>query len=1179
VTSNANLGGLFVTVNLDVRKALQQLDVLEAKFNSVFRVAGTSQTLRALSALNAEVNRMGAATRTAASGTTALTGALKGFRAETVRMGGYARVSTNQLRDFEKEVRQLGRSSVIGFRQTATAINQISPRFFGNTLGVTVQSLQEVGRSIGNLPQSLISSRPQVQQATRDWSVFNSNMVTTAALLAPGRAGSVIFGLNSLGSAIGGLGAGGAGVAASSITGIGLAFAALAPYIITATVAAVGFVQVMKEILTTGIEAGRSLEVLQISMEALVGSPQGARREIDWLVQLAKVSPFLTDTLIQLDRMFISQGILAGGLRGRLITAMTDTAAATGRTDDNLRDLGVAMSQVSGRTYLSGDEIRQLVNQFTQVYDLLADFPKFAGKTQAELRKMVEQGEISSNDFFEAYILGSQQFVGASAAMAASIDGIIRRFQDLRYSIGLAFLRIEDLAAAGTVGPLEVIRDLLGGVADAIDKINFAPLALAFGSFLDSVLRPIIDFIANTITPNLSNLFSNVFPRIVRGIGAALGEVVKGFLAFWEVARSIFLAFRDGWVLFVAAALGAFAAFITGLHFVAGAMVFWVNVFRAAFNIIVAIFGAIIGLFTGDFSLALNGVTNALSASVEGLKGLVGAISAPLRGVQAAINVVRGFADASLPIVNETAGALTDVADAANATGEGMEDAAKGSKAAADELARVMNELFDLTRRWFGMRSELEKGLLGDEGFEATIDQIASMGRRLIEALRKLGAGEVANLIAQSTLALMALAEQREIIAERLKNAEQDLEEAINARDTFAAQVRKQAIDFANALRLEESNVTTFEGFSERGFFHEIVEKKQQSFVDALKERLKALKDFFKNIKALRKAGLDEGLLEQLLAAGPEQAGEIAAGLVAGGAAMVGEVNQLQSQIGNVADQLSDFGAEAFYQAGVDQAQAVVDGLNAEMKAITDQAEAITAVVYNAVLPWAVFTEDAATAAGAGAAAGLASGVPGVTDAMTDMTDVVGSQTGEWAALLHGGVQNGLIELEGIDEWLTPIEEFITTTLEDMDTFVETLNGIIAEIDKVEIGSDFSMAKFAQNFFRGLLTMMKNIPGPVRAFLDLLFGEGWWNNTVTAIAAAANVTWAGEGPQPGHPTGGHPTPGGPQPSPNVGFDLSGLGMPIEVHTYIGDTELEDIVQTQVVQNNQAQNTYIQAGRR
>ena len=62
-----------------------------------------------------------------------------------------------------------------------------------------------------------------------------------------------------------------------------------------------------------------------------------------------------------------------------------------------------------------------------------------------------------------------------------------------------------------------------------------------------------------------------------------------------------------------------------------------------------------------------------------------------------------------------------------------------------------MGAIFDLTRRWFDLRSQLEKGLLGSAGFEATIDQIASMGQKLVEAMSEIGRPGVVALIERGT--------------------------------------------------------------------------------------------------------------------------------------------------------------------------------------------------------------------------------------------------------------------------------------------------------------------------------------------------------------------------------------------------------------------------------------------
>ena len=62
-----------------------------------------------------------------------------------------------------------------------------------------------------------------------------------------------------------------------------------------------------------------------------------------------------------------------------------------------------------------------------------------------------------------------------------------------------------------------------------------------------------------------------------------------------------------------------------------------------------------------------------------------------------------------------------------------------GGGGGISDAQKSMGAIFDLTRRWFDLRSQLEKGLLGSAGFEATIDQIASMGQKLVEAMSEIG--------------------------------------------------------------------------------------------------------------------------------------------------------------------------------------------------------------------------------------------------------------------------------------------------------------------------------------------------------------------------------------------------------------------------------------------------------
>ena len=284
-------------------------------------------------------------------------------------------------------------------------------------------------------------------------------------------------------------------------------------------------------------------------------------------------------------------------------------------------------------------------------------------------------------------------------------------------------------------------------------------------------------------------------------------------------------------------------------------------------------------------------------------------------------------------------------------------------------------------------------GVLGEEGFEGTVDSIIAMGQQLIEIFEKIGDVGVTSIIRNATYQLIDLAKRREEAAERLKKAEEALADAIEARDNFADGLRRTALDFANALSLEERTEQRWRHVAAQGFF--VVEEieAQESFTDALKRRLKALREFFNGIKTLASRGLDQDLLAQLFAAGPEEAGAIVQGLVEGGAAAVSQTNALQGQIETLADQMAAYGAQQWHAVGVAEAQALVNGIKGELKVIEASAIEVAELVYQTVLPYAAKMKDAGKQAIGGAggmAGGIGGGIPGLEGAMARRGNGVG---------------------------------------------------------------------------------------------------------------------------------------------------------------------------------------------
>ena len=1134
--TSSSLGGLYVTVNLDVSGAIRQL----ARFDAAAKAAMRSLTLpggRGLASASTGLNQVAKAVNNVGTATAKTATSMKGLQVSTVRLGGYARASTSTFREFEREARRLGNSQSI------------------------VRGLTTAGTSL---------------------SKFRSELGNTAAILAPGRAGTAIYGMNAMGRALSQLSAAGlSGPAALGLGAVTVAVIALGAALLTTGALLTKFLQI-------GLTSGATFETLIVSMETLLGSATDAQTEINTLVQMGQASPFLTETVVAMDKFLISQGVAAGALRQGLIQSVLDMGAALGLADENLDSITYALSQVQARGYLSGDELRQLANQFVPVWEMLSVLPELAGKTRVELRKMAEEGAISAQMFQEAFILYSARYAGAAEKQANTLRGVLQNIRDVAQAqIGLTFARLP-------TSPLFVLRDALKAILDTLRQIDFGPLVGALGNLFRAFLGPFTTELQES-GKGIENFFQRTLPRAINSAAAVVQGFMQVFIQLYEVVRQVVSAFvAVGPIIAIAFGVG-FAGAVAAMSAFVGALGILVGAVRLAGNVIVSFFA----LLTGGVGAAKAAWDRGLEGAQASVRGFAQVMAAPLKGIQAAINVAKALKGVNLPRLGSQLGMVGEGLATLPEGIPGGTKADKGGGGAAktvDELKNLMNDLYDLTVRWFGLRSELEKGLLGPEGFTASVDQIASMGQKLVETLRKLAAPEVAFLVEQATYGLIALARRREELAERLKGAEQALADAISARDSFAQQIRESSINFANALRLETETETRFRMVSERGFFIQSETERQKSFVETLKERVKALQDFLTNIKILRDRGLDQGLLQQLLTAGPEQAGEVAAGLAAGGQEIIGEVNVLQDAVKQTADELAAFGVAQFHQAGVDQAQALVDGINAEIKAVEDAATAITAVVYEAVQPWAQKLEETGAEAANAAGSGLASGIPAVAGAMGGMTSTIGGHADRWDKMMGGAVGSAGtamdVEFGGI---LGIIDTFTAEGLEKITHFTDVFTGILEGM-KFQPSGTFDFRRLRYNFFDSIIDFLADIPNVLKL---MVFPE--YVGLMSLLnglrgSPPPRVGGEGQGYLPAMEQGGifralngrsglallHQNemvlPADLSARIQNMADIDSMAAP-QINVYIGDQELKTLVRTEVVYVGQEATQHVIRGRR
>lgn len=100
-----------------------------------------------------------------------------------------------------------------------------------------------------------------------------------------------------------------------------------------------------------------------------------------------------------------------------------------------------------------------------------------------------------------------------------------------------------------------------------------------------------------------------------------------------------------------------------------------------------------------------------------------------------------------------------------------------------------------------------------------------------------------------------------------------------------------------------------------------------ENFLAGLTEQAENAKIFADRVKTLIQLGLSEAAIQEILKAGNEAGVSIADQIIAGGSTVVNQVNTLISSVAAVAEQVGIAGAQEFFQAGMDQGQALVNGI------------------------------------------------------------------------------------------------------------------------------------------------------------------------------------------------------------------------------------------------------------
>jgi hypothetical protein len=440
------------------------------------------------------------------------------------------------------------------------------------------------------------------------------------------------------------------------------------------------------------------------------------------------------------------------------------------------------------------------------------------------------------------------------------------------------------------------------------------------------------------------------------------------------------------------------------------------NAVRGGFGAVLSIFrgipGQILGALGNLGSTLYNSGRNMIQGLINGagsllrnigsffLNMLPGWIRGPFEsamGMRSPSKVFRQYGiNIGAGLVQGLAGSSKDVQDASKKLAQGL---AKAHEDYVTKRAKLDAKWFDTWKKMDAARKRTDKGAAAaiDRLEDSLHKQYAAMVtlNQQYKGVRDSGAVQAAiEELRRGDDRLIDLARHREQIAKQLEAARDRLADAIKTRKDFAASVRDSARSFASLTQIKTAG-------------------SPRVLVDELQQRLTAVQKFRAQLAKLAKLGVSRDVYQQIAEAGVEAGGATANALLAGGPKTIKQVNKLQSGIASESNKLGTDASRRLYQAGVDAATGLANGLSKQSKELKRAAERLAGNLEDAVKrrlgirsPSSVF-EGLGTSIGEGLANGIKGMQPAVAAELAALADTQAVQSLQAAVGVDPGARGG----------------------------------------------------------------------------------------------------------------------------------------------------------------------------
>lgn len=242
-----------------------------------------------------------------------------------------------------------------------------------------------------------------------------------------------------------------------------------------------------------------------IGFETLFKSQEKARQMMDDLDEFARTTPFKTSNVIGQTQKMLAMGWDAENLI-RDMTVVGDAAAATGKGDEGLERIVLALAQIKSKGKLSTEELNQLAEAGINAKSYISEGLGYGNDdaAKAQMAKQLEGGKIGGNAAVDMILAGMQRdYAGMMDKTATeTVEGIKSNIEDTfeinifrKWGQGLQEGAKRGLGSLANL--LDESQDKLSAVGDQLQELG-AFLSNKFANAIEFATGKAVDLMNST---------------------------------------------------------------------------------------------------------------------------------------------------------------------------------------------------------------------------------------------------------------------------------------------------------------------------------------------------------------------------------------------------------------------------------------------------------------------------------------------------------------------------------------------------------------------------------------------------------------------------------------------------------------------------------------------------------